>query len=191
MILKMPTVEGYSIRLVTGDEARRKAAVEYVVKGLASGALEPVIDRTFTFHEMASAHRYLEQGQFGKIVLLFDWSEQRARTLHRRMPMRLSALHIDDGANTLGGLPLQGMPAPIRQRLRDVQAGEERQPDSDRGDEASNAYRRQRQRGYGCVLSRVLLSTNEHGRKVFAACDDPKVTPPPVAGSWAEPASGS
>jgi hypothetical protein len=37
----------------------------------------------------------------------------------------------------------------------------------------------------------VLLSTNEHGRKVFAACDDPKVTPPPVAGSWAEPASGS
>lgn len=72
MILKMPTVEGYSIRLVTGDEARRKAAVEYVVKGLASGVLEPVIDRTFTFHEMASAHRYLEQGQFGKIVLLFD-----------------------------------------------------------------------------------------------------------------------
>jgi hypothetical protein len=51
---------------MTGDEARRKAAVECVVKGLASGALEPVIDRTFTFHEMASAHRYLEQGQFGR-----------------------------------------------------------------------------------------------------------------------------
>src|ERR1700720_2032522 len=47
MIPKMPMVKGYSIRLVVGDEARRKAAVEYVVKGLASGALNPVIDRTF------------------------------------------------------------------------------------------------------------------------------------------------
>jgi NADPH:quinone reductase-like Zn-dependent oxidoreductase len=34
MIRKMPTVKGYSIRLVTGDEARRKVAVEYVTKGL-------------------------------------------------------------------------------------------------------------------------------------------------------------
>ena len=70
MILKMPTVKGYSIRLVTGDEARRKAAVEYVVKGLANGALKPVIDRTFKFDEMVEVHRYLEQsGQFGKIVV--------------------------------------------------------------------------------------------------------------------------
>ena len=70
MILKMPVVKGYSIRLVAGDEARRKVAVEYVTKGLASGALKPVIDRTFTFDEMADVHRYLEQnGQFGKIVV--------------------------------------------------------------------------------------------------------------------------
>src|SRR6476660_2249682 len=70
MILKMPTVKGYSIRLVTGDEARRKAAVEYVVKGLAMGALKPVIDRTFKFDDMAEVHRYLENsGQFGKIVV--------------------------------------------------------------------------------------------------------------------------
>jgi NADPH:quinone reductase-like Zn-dependent oxidoreductase len=70
MIPKMPTVKGYSIRLVVGDEARRKAAVEYVVKGLASGALKPVIDRTFKFDDMVEVHRYLEQsGQFGKIVV--------------------------------------------------------------------------------------------------------------------------
>ncbi len=70
MILKMPTVKGYSIRLVTGDEARRKAAVEYVVKGLASGALKPVIDRAFKFDDMVEVHRYLENsGQFGKIVV--------------------------------------------------------------------------------------------------------------------------
>ncbi len=70
MIRKMPTVKGYSIRLVTGDEARRKVAVEYVAKGLASGALKPVIDRTFKFDDMVEVHRYLEHsGQFGKIVV--------------------------------------------------------------------------------------------------------------------------
>jgi NADPH:quinone reductase-like Zn-dependent oxidoreductase len=70
MIRKMPAIRGYSIRLVTGDEARRKVAVEYVTRGLASGALKPVVDRTFTFDEMADVHRYLEQnGQFGKIVV--------------------------------------------------------------------------------------------------------------------------
>src|SRR5882757_4124856 len=70
MIRKMTIVKGYSIRLVTGDEARRKAAVEYVTKGLASGALRPVIDRIFKFDDMVEAHRYLENsGQFGKIVV--------------------------------------------------------------------------------------------------------------------------
>jgi NADPH:quinone reductase-like Zn-dependent oxidoreductase len=70
MIPKMPTVKGYSIRLVVADEARRKAAVEYVVEGLASGALKPVIDRIFKFDDMVEVHRYLENsGQFGKIVV--------------------------------------------------------------------------------------------------------------------------
>src|SRR5216683_321616 len=70
MIRKMTIVKGYSIRLVTGDEARRKAAVDYVSKGLASGALTPVIDRIFKFDDMVEVHRYLEtSGQFGKIVV--------------------------------------------------------------------------------------------------------------------------
>jgi NADPH:quinone reductase-like Zn-dependent oxidoreductase len=70
MIPKMPTVKGYSIRLVVGDEARRKAAVEYVAEGLASGALKPVIDRTFKFDDIVEVHRYLESSeQFGKIVV--------------------------------------------------------------------------------------------------------------------------
>jgi NADPH:quinone reductase-like Zn-dependent oxidoreductase len=44
--------------------------VEFVLKGLESGALKPVIDRTFTFDEMVEVHRYLEtNGQFGKIVV--------------------------------------------------------------------------------------------------------------------------
>lgn len=70
MIRTMPAIKGYSIRLVLGDLARRKAAVDYVVRGLASGALKPVIDRTFDFDDMVEAHRYLENsGQFGKIVV--------------------------------------------------------------------------------------------------------------------------
>ena len=70
MIRKMTVVKGYSVRLVTGDADRRKAAVEYVTEGLASGALKPVIDRTFKFDEMVEVHRYLENsGQFGKIVV--------------------------------------------------------------------------------------------------------------------------
>jgi NADPH:quinone reductase-like Zn-dependent oxidoreductase len=70
MIRKMAVVKGYSVRLVTGDAEHRKAAVEYVTKGLASGALKPVIDRTFKFDEMMEVHRYLENSsQFGKIVV--------------------------------------------------------------------------------------------------------------------------
>jgi len=73
MIPKMPAVKGYSIRLVVGDEARRKAAVEYVVKGLASGALRPVIDRTFKFDDMVEAHRYQSSG--GRSSLPFELTE--------------------------------------------------------------------------------------------------------------------
>jgi len=70
MIRMIPTVKGYSIRLVTGNTERRKAAVNYVTKGLASGALRPIIDRTFKFDEMVEVHRYLENGgQIGKVVV--------------------------------------------------------------------------------------------------------------------------
>jgi NADPH:quinone reductase-like Zn-dependent oxidoreductase len=70
MIAKVPAIKGHNIWLTTGDETRRKAAVEYVLKGLESGALKPIIDRTFKFDEMVEVHRYLENnGQFGKVVV--------------------------------------------------------------------------------------------------------------------------
>jgi NADPH:quinone reductase-like Zn-dependent oxidoreductase len=70
MISKMLVIKGHNIWLTSGDEARRKAAVENITKGLEAGALRPVIDRTFAFGEMVAAHRYLEQnGQFGKIFV--------------------------------------------------------------------------------------------------------------------------
>jgi len=70
MIAKMFTVKGHNIWGTSGDAVRRKAAVDYVLKGLESGALKPVIDRSFKFDEMREVHRYLENnGQFGKVVV--------------------------------------------------------------------------------------------------------------------------
>lgn len=70
MIAKVITVKAHNVWLTSGDETRRKAAVEFVLKGLESGALKPVIDRTFEFDEIVDVHRYLEtNGQFGKIVV--------------------------------------------------------------------------------------------------------------------------
>jgi NADPH:quinone reductase-like Zn-dependent oxidoreductase len=70
MIPKAITVKSHNIWQTTGDPVRRKAAVEFVLKGLESGALKPVIDRIFTFDEMVEVHRYLEANdQFGKIVV--------------------------------------------------------------------------------------------------------------------------
>jgi len=70
MIAKMVTVKAHNVGGTSGVAESRKAAVEYVLKGLESGALKPVIDRVFRFDEMREVHRYLEQnGQFGKIVV--------------------------------------------------------------------------------------------------------------------------
>ncbi|NPT56966.1 zinc-dependent alcohol dehydrogenase family protein [Paraburkholderia elongata] len=70
MIAKVSTVKAHNIWLTSGDDQRRKAGVEYVLKGLESGALKPVVDRVFEFDEMREVHRYLEQnGQFGKVVV--------------------------------------------------------------------------------------------------------------------------
>jgi NADPH:quinone reductase-like Zn-dependent oxidoreductase len=66
----IPVLDMIAKVITSGNETRRKAAVEYIVKGLASGALKPIIDRTFKFDDMVEVHRYLEKnGQFGKIVV--------------------------------------------------------------------------------------------------------------------------
>ena len=71
LLRKLPTIKVYSLSYVVADEAHRKAALDYILKGLDSGALKPVIDRTFKFDEMVEVHRYLEgNSQFGKIVVM-------------------------------------------------------------------------------------------------------------------------
>jgi NADPH:quinone reductase-like Zn-dependent oxidoreductase len=70
ILAKHLTIRGYELFELTQDDARRKAAVGFVQAGIISGALTPVIDRTFPMDAIVDAHRYLESGsQVGKIVV--------------------------------------------------------------------------------------------------------------------------
>jgi NADPH:quinone reductase-like Zn-dependent oxidoreductase len=67
---KMLSVHGYQYKLVVRDPAKLAAAKRFILDGLASGALKPVIDRIFPLEQIVDAHRYLESNQqFGKIVV--------------------------------------------------------------------------------------------------------------------------
>lgn len=70
VLSKTLTLRGYLVHEIIGDPQRLETAKAFIIDGLASGALEPVIARTFPFDEIVAAHRYLETNdQFGKIVV--------------------------------------------------------------------------------------------------------------------------
>ncbi|MEZ2332057.1 zinc-dependent alcohol dehydrogenase family protein [Mesorhizobium sp. RCC_202] len=70
VLAKTLTLRGYLVHEITGDPARLEAAKTFILAGLASGALKPLIARIFPFDEIVEAHRFLESGeQFGKIVV--------------------------------------------------------------------------------------------------------------------------
>lgn len=70
MIAKRITIKGHSLGITSGDSAYLKIAVDYILAGLDSGALTPIIDKKFEFEDIVEAHRYLEaNGQFGKIIV--------------------------------------------------------------------------------------------------------------------------
>jgi NADPH:quinone reductase-like Zn-dependent oxidoreductase len=67
---KMLTVYGYQYKLIVSDPARLERAKRFVLDGLSSGVLKPVIDKVFPLEQIVDAHRYLESNQqFGKIVV--------------------------------------------------------------------------------------------------------------------------
>ncbi|RVC55853.1 NADPH:quinone reductase, partial [Mesorhizobium sp. M00.F.Ca.ET.038.03.1.1] len=69
VLAKTLTLRGYLVHEITGDPGRLETAKRFILDGLASGALRPIIARTFPFEAIAEAHRFLEAGgQFGKIV---------------------------------------------------------------------------------------------------------------------------
>lgn len=69
-LIKQFAVHGYTYQRVVRDPAKLAAAKQFILDGLASGALKPVIDRVFPLEQIVDAHRYLESNQqFGKIVV--------------------------------------------------------------------------------------------------------------------------
>ncbi|WP_130345107.1 zinc-dependent alcohol dehydrogenase family protein [Herbihabitans rhizosphaerae] len=55
---------------ITRDPARLRRAEAFVISGLRTGTLVPVVDRVFDLDEIADAHRYMEAGgQVGKIMV--------------------------------------------------------------------------------------------------------------------------
>lgn len=70
VLSKMLTLRGYLVHELIRDPAKLSAAKAFVLDGLASGALRPVIAKTFGFDDIVAAHRFLESNeQFGKIVV--------------------------------------------------------------------------------------------------------------------------
>ncbi|MDZ5699932.1 zinc-dependent alcohol dehydrogenase family protein [Chelativorans sp. M5D2P16] len=70
VLSKTLTLRGYLVHEIVGDPARLEAAKAFILDGLISGSLQPVIARTFSFDEIVEAHRFLESNnQFGKIIV--------------------------------------------------------------------------------------------------------------------------
>jgi NADPH:quinone reductase-like Zn-dependent oxidoreductase len=64
------TIRGLAVTALTRDDAKLAALKEFVSAGLADGAFNPTIARTFAFEQIADAHRFMEAGeQVGKIVV--------------------------------------------------------------------------------------------------------------------------
>jgi NADPH2:quinone reductase len=67
------TLRAYTLFEIVSDPARLAKGRQYVLDGLASGALQPVIARTFPFEQIVEAHRFMESNeQVGKIVVTVD-----------------------------------------------------------------------------------------------------------------------
>ena len=64
------TIRGYTLFEIVKDPGKLDAGKQFVYSGLESGALEPVIDSTFSLTDIVEAHRYMESNrQKGKIVV--------------------------------------------------------------------------------------------------------------------------
>lgn len=70
VLMKTPTIRGYSAIEVLGNMEVLIQAITFIDKGLAEEKLKPVIDKVFNINDIVAAHNYLESNQqFGKIVV--------------------------------------------------------------------------------------------------------------------------
>ncbi|MEW8507160.1 MAG: zinc-dependent alcohol dehydrogenase family protein [Candidatus Thiodiazotropha sp.] len=69
-LAKSLSIRGYVLFEITTDPARLEIAKHFVYDGLESGALKPIIDRTFVLDDIVQAHRHMESNrQLGKIIV--------------------------------------------------------------------------------------------------------------------------
>jgi NADPH:quinone reductase-like Zn-dependent oxidoreductase len=67
------TYTGYSDLGIPRDEAAYQKGVDFVVKALAEGKLNPVIAKTFPLNQIVEANRFLESNQqIGKVVVTVE-----------------------------------------------------------------------------------------------------------------------
>jgi NADPH:quinone reductase-like Zn-dependent oxidoreductase len=67
---KTLTLRGYLVHEIVGDPAKLETAKTFILAGLMSGSLKPIIAKVFPFDRIVEAHRFLESNeQFGKIVV--------------------------------------------------------------------------------------------------------------------------
>ena len=70
VISKGLTVRGYTLFEIVADPEMLSRGKQFIFVGLESGALKPIVARTFTLDEIVEAHRYMESNQqIGKIVV--------------------------------------------------------------------------------------------------------------------------
>jgi len=64
------TVRGYTMFEIVRDPERLARGKRFIYNGIESGALKPIIDRTFPLESIVDAHQYMESNQQkGKIVV--------------------------------------------------------------------------------------------------------------------------
>ncbi len=64
------TLRGYTLFEIVKNPDRLTRGKRYIVEGLKSGALKPIVDRTFSLDNIVEAHQYMESNQQkGKIVV--------------------------------------------------------------------------------------------------------------------------
>ncbi|KAA0943520.1 MULTISPECIES: zinc-dependent alcohol dehydrogenase family protein [unclassified Pseudomonas] len=67
---KSLTLKGFLYTEVVTDDAVLERAKAFILEGLSSGELSPLIARTFPLDQIQAAHRFLESnGQIGKVVV--------------------------------------------------------------------------------------------------------------------------
>ena len=67
---KSLTLKGYLYAEIVADPEVLERAKAFILQGLESGALSPIIAKTFPLSDIQEAHRFLETNQqFGKIVV--------------------------------------------------------------------------------------------------------------------------